>query len=174
MRQPVPDRRALVINTCSGNKTAELGDTTHWTWANPTNLAVAHPYYDVEAVSVECLWQGTKILHPSGMTKDNLRCLAGDWRLGKGRRPLGAYAGPDQPWIKDPGQARRAIYLPAYNRLVQHWMRHGALELVQAARLHPATVYLRDHDTGQGIDRDGPMSHAWLLSVWLTTGAWPP
>jgi hypothetical protein len=173
MRKHVDDPDALVINTCSGNGTAALGDLHHWVWANPTNTAVTHPYHDIEAVSVECLWQGTKIQDPAGMTERNRRCLAGDWRMGKGKRPLGSYAGPNQPWITSPGEARRRIYIPAFDRLVQYWLVHGARPLLQLAHRHPGTVYLRDHDTGQGIDRNGPMSHAWLLSVWLNTGAWP-
>ena len=41
------------------------------------------------------------------------------------------------------------------------------------ARQHAGLVYLRDFDTGRGIDRNGPMSHAWVLAVWLNTGSFP-
>ena len=173
MRHKITDKDALVVNTCSGNGTAELGDLHHWVWANPTNTALPIEYFDVTAVSVECLWQGTKIQDPTGMTDDNFRCLAGDWRIGKGRRPLGAYAGPRQPWITNPGEARRRIYIPSFGQQVRYWLHHGAAALISQAKGHPGTVYLRDYDTGQGLDQDGPMSHAWLLSVWLNTGKWP-
>jgi hypothetical protein len=44
---------------------------------------------------------------------------------------------------------------------------------VQQARAHPGDVYLRDHDTGRGVHRRGPMSHAYVLAFWLNTGKWP-
>jgi len=44
---------------------------------------------------------------------------------------------------------------------------------VLAAANHPGPVYLRDHDTGRGVDRNGPMSHGWVLCTFLNTGKWP-
>ena len=172
MRKKVDEGDALVINTCSGNDTAAKGDATHWTWANPTNRAVLHPYEDIVAVSVECLWQGTKIRE--GMTGPDSLALAGDWRRGKAKRPEGAYAGPGKPLICTPGEARRKIYLPAFARLVAHWLKDPEVAAwLQTARNHPGPIYLRDFDTGRGVERNGPMSHAWLLATWLNTGAWP-
>lgn len=172
MRTHVPWPEALVINTCGQNDTAERGTPTIWAWANPTNRAITHRYHDIEAVSVECLWQGTKLT--KSHTEPDPRTLAGEWRRGKGKRPTGAYAGPGQPPITNAGTARRAIYVPAFRNLIEHWLQDKEVqEWLQTARRHPGPVFLRDFDTGRGIDRNGPMSHAWLMSEWLNTGQWP-
>ncbi len=172
MRVKIEDPRALVISTCGRNDTAERGEFESWAWSNPTNRAIVHEYEDVKAVSVECLWQGTKVFQPGG-APDPL-ALGGDWRRGKARRPIGAHGGPGKPLLADPGSARRAIYVPAFARLVSHWMQDPVVrDWVDRARAHQGDVFLRDHDTGRGIDRRGPMSHAWVLATWLNTGSFP-
>lgn len=170
----------LVINTCADNDTAERGSYTRWSWSNPTNRALPQRYHDIEAVSVECLWQGTKVFNdiacfPHGYAEADALTLAGDWRRGKAKRPIGAYAGPAQPLITNAGDARRAIYLPAFQRQIETWldMDETVRGWVQDAREHNGPVYLRDFDTGRGVDRNGPMSHAWVLATWLNTGEWP-
>jgi hypothetical protein len=174
MRAKVEDPSALIINTCSDNDTAERGTPTRWSWSNPTNRAILHSYKDIAAVSVECLWQGTKILASTPTDEPDPRTLAGEWRRGKAKRPRGAYAGPGQPLITSPGEARRAIYIPAFRRLILHWLNDKTVAgWVNAAQDHDGPVYLRDFDTGRGIDRNGPMSHAWVLATWLNTGDWP-
>lgn len=171
MRDSVP-RGAVVINTCARNDTAERGTDHDWVWCNPTNRAMRHHYVDVVAVSVECLWQGTKIREEGG--RPSAVVLGGQWRANKARRPLGAWAGEGQPLITDPGNARRAIYIPAFRRLVEHWLCDPEIaDRVQRARAHDGPIFLRDWDTGRGVDRNGPMSHAWLLAMWLNTGRWP-
>lgn len=172
MRVKVDDPKALIINTCGQNDTAERGSAESWAWSNPTNRAVVHRYEDVQAVSVECLWQGTKVFDPGG--RPDPLTLGGDWRRGKAKRPIGAHAGPGKPLIRTPGEARRRIYVPAFRALVEHWLEdHVVRGWVRDAMAHEGPVYLRDHDTGRGIDRNGPMSHAWLLATFLNEGAWP-
>jgi hypothetical protein len=173
MRTRVSDPGAIVINTCSGNDTADRGDPTRWTWSNPTNRRYPHQYHGRIAVSTEALWQGTKLR--DGATGPDEQAMAGEWRRGKGKRPTGAWAGPGQPPITSPGEARRRIYVPAFRHQIESWLSQDAAvrEWVQAAKDHSGMVYLRDHDTGRGIDRNGPMSHAWLLSVFLNDGKWP-
>lgn len=171
MRAKVEDRDALVINTCGGNDTAERGDDTTWVWSNPTNRALTHGWAGVEAVSVECLWQGTKVFVEGG--RPNEECLKGNWRLGKAKRPVGAWAGEGRGLLRSVGQARRAIYIPAFRRLVEHWQQDPAVrKTIEAARAWKGPVFLRDHDTGRGIDRGGPMSHAWVLASHLNEGGW--
>ena len=172
MRAKVEAPNALVINTCGKNDTAERGEFTNWVWSNPTNRAIAHHYKDVVAVSVECLWQGTKIFDEDG--EPDPLTLGGDWRRGKAKRPLGAWAGVGVPLITSPGTARRAIYVPAFRNLVDHWLQDAKVQKwIDDARNHDGPVYLRDHDTGRGIDRNGPMSHAWVLATRLNTGSFP-
>ena len=173
MRQAVdPKEDALVINTCGENDMAESGSLASWVWSNPTNRAITHHYEGVEAVSVESLWQGTKIFEVGG--KPDPKTLAGDWRRGKAKRPVGAWRGEGIPLITTPGGARRSIYIPAFRRLVEHWLQDKAVCMwIDIARNHKGPVYLRDHDTGRGIDRNGPMSHAGVLCDWLNTGKWP-
>lgn len=175
MRVPVVDHRALVINTCGQNDSAERGSPLSWVWSNPTNRAITHIHPNdpaITAVSVECMWQGTKIL--PGMTEPNQTTLMGNWRGGKAKRPIGAWNGPGKPLITNPGEARVTIYLPAFRNLIEHWMRDPVVdEWVRAARNHDGNVYLRDHDTGRGVWSNHPMSHAWVLATWLNTSIWP-
>jgi hypothetical protein len=172
MRTKVEDLSALVINTCSGNDTDAAGDFTSWTWSNPTNRAIIHHYEGYQAVSVECLWQGTKVFR-GGAAPDEIT-LGGDWRRGKAKRPIGAWAGEGVPLITSPGEARRRIYVPAFRNLVEHWLQDDEVRVwVERAKAWGGPVFLRDHDTGRGIDRNGPMSHAWVLCEFLNTGRWP-
>lgn len=173
MRTKIDDENALVINTCGRNDTSEIGNDTTWVWCNPTNRVITHEYEDIKAVSVECLWQGTKI--NKNDTGPDPQILQGNWRLGKGRRPIGAYAGPGKPLITTPGEARRRIYIPAFKRLIDHWLNTSdeVLDRVERAMDHDGPVFLRDFDTGRGVDRNGPMSHAWVLAYYLNNGEWP-
>jgi hypothetical protein len=182
MRVKVDDPKALIINTCGQNDTTERGTFTSWVWCNPTNRAAAFIYcgtdLTITAVSPECMWQGTKIFVPNG--RPNPEVLNGNWRGGKAKRPIGAWNGVDEkgvpkPLITNPGEARLKIYLPAFKKLINHWLDGDSQvqQWVEAARAHSGDVYLRDHDTGRGIMRNGPMSHAWLLAEYLNNGDWP-
>ncbi len=172
MRTKVEDAKALVVNTCGMNDTAERGSFESWSWSNPTNRVIRHEYEGLSAVSVESMWQGTKIFREGGIP--DVHALEGEWRRGKARRPIGAWAGPGKPLITTPGEARRRIYVPAFRRLIEHWLRDETVAgWVERARRHDGPVFLRDHDIGRGIDRNGAMSHAWVLATWLNTGAWP-
>jgi len=171
MRDPVPDG-GIAINTCAGNDTSDRGSDLDWTWCNPTNRAIVHHYADVSAVSVECLWQGTKIRYIGGEPDRSI--LWGLWKANKAKRPIGAWAGDGAPLITNPGAARRAIYIPAFRNLVNHWLSDAEIaDRVKRARASNRPIFLRDWDTGRGIDRNGPMSHAWVLATWLNTGTWP-
>ena len=172
MRTKVVDPRTLVISTCGKNDTSSRGDQHSWAWSNPTNRAVIHEYEGVEAVSTEGMWQGTKIFKEGG--RPDPLTLAGDWRRGKAKRPIGAWAGEGSPLITTPGEARRRIYLPCYLRQIRYWIQDPEVQRwIEAARNHSGPVYLRDHDVGRGVDRKGAMSHAWVLAVFLNTGELP-
>jgi len=172
MRTKVDDPTALVINTCGKNDTADKGTPESWVFCNPTNRAIVHHYEDIGAVSVEALWQGTKLL--PGQTTPDHEILQGNWRKNKGKRPAGAYAGPNAPLITSPGEARLRIYIPAFKNLITHWLQDKEVRTwISEAEQHDGPVYLRDHDTGRGIMRNGPMSHSWLFCVWLNTKDWP-
>lgn len=171
MRDAAPTG-SLCIDTCAVNDSSARGSARAWTWANPTNRAIRHDFGGVSAVSVECLWQGTKAIR--GQPCPDLLTLAGAWRRGKKRRPVGSWSGELGALITDPGEARRRIYIPAYERLIAHWlMDEEVLSWIEAAHRHPGPVFLRDWDTGRGVDRNAPMSHAWVLAVWLNTGRFP-
>lgn len=176
MRTKVEDPTALVVNTCSGNDSTDRGDKTRWTWSNPTNRAIGRIPLGTDptrfAVSTECAWQGAKIL--KGMTHPDPRTLGGEWRRGKAKKPIGTWNGEGKPLITTPGEARRKVYIPAFRASAEHWLQDPqVLAIIDNARHHPGPVFLRDHDTGRGIDRNGPMSHAWVLAMWLNTGKWP-
>lgn len=162
MRTKVPDPNALIISTCSGNDSPFAGDHKHWSWANPTNTRFPFEFHGLAVVSTEALWQGCKLIGDA--TEPDPEVLAGAWRKNKGRKPRGAWCGPGEI-ITDPGEARRIIYIPAYVRQLRSWLKFAIVRaMVHRALDHEGPVYLRDFDTGQGIDRKGPMSHAWLLS----------
>lgn len=175
MRIKLPES-ATVANTCAFNDTSFQGNKTQWGWANPANtrfLAVHPNDPECVAVSAEAMWQGTKIM--PGQKRPTEANLRGAWRKNKGKRPIGAWNGPDLPLITTPGAARRAIYVPTYRTQIEKWLAAAPeiAEMLDRLRAAGQPVYLRDFDTGQGIDRNGPVSHAWILSVWLNTGAWP-
>lgn len=171
MRVSIEDPKALIISTCGSNDTSARGMYTSWAWSNPTNRAIVHKYEDVVAASVECLWQGTKVFEEGGRPDPD--ALAGMWRRGKAKRPVGAWAGPGKPLIRTPGEARRKIYIPAFRNLVEFWMKDEEVDRwIKRAYDHRGPVFLRDHDTGRGLDRNGPMSHAWVLCMFLNTGSW--
>lgn len=162
MRTSVREPGAMIINTCAQNDTDALGNKLSWSWCNPTNRRFNHVYHGYVAVSVECLWQGTKVF--AGLPhKPTLSTMAGRWRDAKRKRPLGAYAGEGEPLITTPGEARRRIYIPAYKRQIELWREFKPEINDWIAEAMERGAYVRDHDTGQGIDQPGPMSHAWLL-----------
>ncbi len=164
---------AIVVNTCGKNDSSEEGDAQNWVWANPTNRRFPARFKGTTAVSVECLWQGLKVF---GVTQGgpDPKTLEGDWRRGKAQRPIGHF-NESAPLITDPGTARREIYIPAYSRQIESWLSGSPHLLIMLAKLQQQNlpVLLRDFDTGRGIDRAGPMSHAWVLAVYLNTGKWP-
>ncbi len=94
---------SIVIETCSGNDTSDPGSDLNWTWTNPTNRRYEAAYEGVSAISTQAMWQGTKAF-PGEPCPDPLT-LAGDWRRGKKRRPLGAWGGPGRPLITSAGEA---------------------------------------------------------------------
>ena len=74
----------------------------------------------------------------------------------------------------DGQNARRRIYVPAFRNLIEHWMQNEEVaDWIKQTKEYPGLIFMRDHDTGRGIDRNGPMSHAWLLCEFLNTGKWP-
>jgi hypothetical protein len=46
----VPATGAFVVDTCSDGL-REKGDDTHWSWANPTSIVIAHYYEDIAVVA---------------------------------------------------------------------------------------------------------------------------
>ena len=127
----------------------------------------------VVAVSIEALWQGTKIFKAGGIPDQFT--LGGDWRRGKGKKPIGSWAGAGSALHQTPGDARRAIYIPAFIRQIYRilMLGTGAEALLRYAGRHSGNVLLRDWDTGRGLEQRGPMSHAWVLACILNTGDVP-
>lgn len=174
MRTPVTEPNALIINTCADNDTSEVGQLCRWSWSNPTNRKYTATYLDITAVSTEAMWQGTKIVMSGADSLfDDARpdqdILDGNWRKNKGKKPIGAYAGKGNILITNPGEARRKIYIPVFLNQISSWIADSweVRNMLKMAINHDGNVYMRDFDTGRGIDRNGPMSHAWLLATIL-------
>ncbi len=167
MRTSITEPDALVINTCSDNDTPEVGNLLKWSWSNPTNRKYIAKYANITAVSTECMWQGTKLLSDSSLPDQAI--LEGYWRKNKGKKPAGAYTGHVGDAITSPGEARRKIYIPVFLDQICSWISDSeeVRTMLKTAFNFDGNVYLRDFDTGRGIDRNGPMSHAWLLATIL-------
>lgn len=60
------------------------------------------------------------------------------------------------------------LYLPAFVAQLHNWLEYDEQirKMTTIAAGHDK-VLLRDFDTGRGIDRNGPMSHAWVLATIL-------
>lgn len=132
-----------------------------------SNRKYTATYADVRAVSTECMWQGTKLL--PNQAQPDITILRGNWRKNKGKKPQGAYTGLFNPLITVPGEARRKIYIPVFLNQICSWISDSkeVRDMLKMAVNHDGNVYMRDFDTGRGIDRNGPMSHAWLLAIIL-------
>ncbi len=193
MRASIPPADdVLIVNTCSDNDSTFLGDAVRWSWSNPTNrmysATLGFTGGELRAVSVEAMWQGTKVLPntPGLVQRDggfyldtesfkaaNRDALSGNWRTHKGKKPVGAWVGPDKPLIRSPGEARRSIYLPVYlDQLTKMTKLTQPRTLVDLARFKYSKVFLRDHDTGYSINANRALSHAFLLSAFLNGQSW--
>jgi len=164
---------SIVVDTCAHNDTALEGDDYRLAAFNPTNSRFGFEHRGARGVSTETGWQGLKAI--PGRPCPDPDTLAGRWGRGKKARPIGHWNGDGEPLLTTPGAARRIIYIPAYRLQIERWLAYSATLRDRVARLRSdrRPVFLRDYDHGRGVDRDGPMSHAWVLAVWLNTGKWP-
>jgi len=160
---------SIGIDTCHANGQNIAGDFSRWAWANPTNTRFPVTYADVTAVSVEALWQGTKIR--KNMQVPDPDTLAGDWRRAKGRKPLGHWSG-EHGLLLGLTMARLKIYLPAYINQIHNFLqveeraKRSLLNAEQGIK-QGFKIALRDFDTGEGVANNSPMSHAWVLATIL-------
>lgn len=166
---------AYVIETCSDNDTPKSGASRRWSWANPSNTRFPVLYGGRVFCSTEGLWQGAKVFTHDGQPDMVAGAKPGHWRRAKKRRPFGHWGGPDQAPITTAREARLRVYLPAYKAQIEQWMTADpeVARWVAEARAHAGIVYLRDWDTGKGLDNGGPMSHGWLLAYYLNHGRMP-
>ncbi len=173
-RQEMP-AGSLCIDTCLDNDKSYPGNSRRWSWANPTNTRFVVEYGRMTFISVEALWQAAKVFIHDGQPDLGIATTPGAWRRAKKRRPFGHWGGPGKPPITTAGEARRRIYVPAYERQITQWLRDPQVAqwVLWARDYGAASVYLRDWDTGKGLDNAGPMSHGWLLAYYLNNGRMP-
>ncbi len=130
----------------------------------------------VEAESVEGIWQGLKVFETQGVDPDKFynRRMTGLKRSGKA---LGAVLGHQKGLNSDELlayiDARKAIYEPSYNWMLEHRCQNLILRLKQMSV--EGVVVLLDYDTNTDIeDPRRPLSHA-LRATWRPASAsWQP
>jgi len=127
-----------------------------------------------ESSSVEGIWQGLKVFEradvdPSKFEITTMKHLKRSTRVyGK---VLGHRKGVRGDQLLAYGEARRAIYLPAYHWVLEHCLQ----DLLTALRLleKEKPVILLDYETNCDIDvLTRPLSHAGLVKLYLE-GKWP-
>jgi len=88
-------------------------------------------------------------------------------------KAAGAWVGPDKPLIRSLGEARRAIYLPVYLEQLTKITRLGQVRAtLDLARFKYIKVFLRDFGTSYLINANRALSHAFLLSAFLSGRSW--
>lgn len=124
--------------------------------------------------SVEGIWQALKVFEasdvdPGKLENRTMRNLKRTTRLHG--RVLGHRAGFGALALLAYGEARRAIYLPAYRWVLEHRLQAELAQLRALASEGP--LVLLDYETNADIDDlSKPLSHAALVIAWLQ-GAWP-
>jgi hypothetical protein len=128
------------------------------------------PYSEgVVAASVEGVWQGLKVFVQADVdyTKFTNRSMKGLKRtVRKWGTPLGHRKGVAGTELLDYGRARRQIYLPTYEWMLEHKASAVLGQLRAAAE--KADVVLLDYDTNDNLDNLAtPLSHAALVKRFL-------
>jgi hypothetical protein len=111
--------------------------------------------------SVEGIWQGLKVIR--GKIEPRFFAGGGRKRVGK---PAGHQFG-DAKRLLDLVEARRKIYLPAYEWMLEHRIEAAVIEefIDRAFRGIPQLFY--DREDNGSIGKDQPLAHARLLADYV-------
>lgn len=130
--------------------------------------------HGVKATCVEAIWQGLKVFESCGVDvamfgNDTMKNIKRTVR--KYGKPLGHQYGLDSTELLDYITARKKIYIPAYQ-----WVLENKVQDI-VARLREATktkiIVLLDYETNADVDNPKkPLSHAALIKAYVE-GTYP-
>ncbi|WP_254508440.1 DUF6939 family protein [Anatilimnocola floriformis] len=113
------------------------------------------------ADSVEGIWQGLKVIR--GKIAPRFFEGGGQKRVGK---PLGHQWG-DSPRLLDIVEARRKIYIPAYEWMLEQRVDPAVLQQFIDQAFRGVPQYFYDREDNGSIGKDQPLAHASILVAWL-------
>lgn len=130
---------------------------------------IPHPLdKDILCDSVEAIWQGSKVFNAKDPNPDYYMLFGKkSFKKNKGKKPLGHWGGKGQPIIRDVGDARRKIYIPAYEWVLDNYLKSDVIGLFKKAAISDVIIYLYDFDSNDDIDNPAPLSHASVLVTYL-------
>lgn len=111
--------------------------------------------------SVEGIWQGLKVIR--GKTAPRFFRGGGKKRGGK---PAGHRFG-DAKRLLDLEAARRKIYIPAYEWILEHRVPEHVIESLRKPMREGIRVYVYDRASNGSITKNLPLAHASVLARWL-------
>ncbi len=113
------------------------------------------------ADSVEGIWQGLKVIR--GKTAPRYFRGPGKKRGGK---PAGHRFG-DERRLLGIEAARRRIYIPAYEWMLENCVSAAAIEMLREPMRAGTRIFLYDRASNGSIGKDLPFAHASVLVKWL-------
>lgn len=130
--------------------------------------------HGVKAACVEAIWQGLKVFESCGVDmamfgNDTMKNIKRTVR--KYGKPLGHQHGLDSTELLDYITARKKIYIPAYQWVLENKVQDIIARLREASKTK--TIVLLDYETNADVDNPKkPLSHAALIKAYVE-GSYP-
>lgn len=130
--------------------------------------------HGVKATCVEAIWQGLKVFESCGVDvamfgNDTMKNIKRTVR--KYGKPLGHQYGLDSTELLDYITARKKIYIPAYQWVLENKVQDIVARLREATKTK--TIVLLDYETNADVDNSKkPLSHAALIKAYVE-GTYP-
>lgn len=130
--------------------------------------------HGVKATCVEAIWQGLKVFESCGVDvamfgNDTMKNIKRTVR--KYGKPLGHQYGLDSTELLDYITARKKIYIPAYQWVLENKVQDIVARLREATKTK--TIVLLDYETNADVDNPKkPLSHAALIKAYVE-GTYP-
>lgn len=125
--------------------------------------------HGVKATCVEAIWQGLKVFESCGVDTDMFRndTMKNIKRtVRKYGKPLGHQYGLDSSELLDYITARKKIYIPTYQWVLENKVQDIIARLREASKTK--TILLLDYDTNADVDNPKkPLSHASLIKAYV-------
>lgn len=123
---------------------------------------------DANACSVEGIWQGLKVFEKEGI--DESKFFISDMKnikrsVQKHGKVLGHQKGVSCKTLLGYKEAKELIYLPSYKWVLEANLRNEIDEL--RSLITSNDIVLLDYETNENIYNDKPLSHAFLIKLYL-------